>query len=214
MFTGLIEEKGILRRRVERGPGARLSITCKLGEREPLVLGESIAVDGCCLTVTSFDTTSFEVDASAETLSRTTLGPLAVGSLVNLERATKLGARMGGHIVSGHVDGVGTVTSRRSVGDALEVTFELAVSLARFVAEKGSIAVNGVSLTVNRVDQSHFTVALIPVTRGATNLDGLTVGQTVNLEVDLLARYVARFLETGQRSDAAWMDRLGRAGYL
>jgi riboflavin synthase len=157
----------------------------------------------------------FEADVSAETLAKTTLGRLAVGSHVNLERAVPLGGRMGGHIVSGHVDGVGRVAEQAPLGQALEVVFQAPRELMRFIAPKGSICVSGVSLTVNRVDGDRFDVVLVPHTREKTSLDELGVGAEVNLEVDLLARYVARLMEAGRdSSDAAWMDRLSRAGYM
>lgn len=213
MFTGLVEAKGTVAARAPRGPGARLSIACGLG---PLELGESISVDGVCLTVDSFDGSRFEVDASAETLARTTLGGLRVGGEVNLERALALGARLGGHIVTGHVDGVGALVGKRAIGDAVAMTFELPAELARFVAEKGSITVGGVSLTVNAVSGARFDVTIIPRTLRDTTLGALEVGGKVNLEVDVLARYVARLMgaDGAKDSDAAWMDRLRRAGFV
>lgn len=203
MFTGLVEEKGTLAARVARGPGARLTIRCSLGASEPLVMGESISVDGCCLSVVAIAPDGFEIDASAETLARTTLGALALGAAVNLERATKLGERMGGHVVSGHVDGVATLVERCPLGEAIVLAFEVPAPLARFVAEKGSICVSGVSLTVNAVAGARFEVAIIPITRQVTNLDQLAVGAKVNVEVDLLARYVARALDAAREGDDA-----------
>ena len=219
MFTGLVEDKGTLASRAARGPGARLAIRCALGAREPFVMGESIAVDGCCLSVVAISPDGFEMDASAETLARTTLGSLALGAAVNLERATKLGDRLGGHMVTGHVDAVATVVERRPLGDAITLAFELPAALARYVAEKGSICVNGVSLTVNAVAGARFEVAIIPITRNATTLDALVAGAKVNVEVDLLARYVARMLDVAKDGalhgdDPAWMDLLKRAGYV
>jgi riboflavin synthase len=219
MFTGLIEEKGTLVARAPRGPGARLSILCAFG---PLTLGESIAVDGVCLTVdrvlsTERGRSGFEADASAETLRRTTLGTVPIGGAVNLERALQAGGRLGGHIVSGHVDGTGRLVAREPLGDAVSMGFAMPLELARYVAEKGSICVNGVSLTVNRVEGTRFDVVCIPRTLADTTLGGLTVGATVNLEVDLLARYLERLLTArGGGADAsseeAWMERLRRAG--
>ncbi len=219
MFTGLVEDKGTLASRVSRGPGARVAIRCALGATEPLVMGESIAVDGCCLSVVAISADGFEMDASAETLARTTLGALDIGAAVNLERATKLGDRLGGHMVTGHVDAVATVVERRPLGDAIVLAFELPAVLARYVAEKGSVCVNGVSLTVNTVAGARFEVAIIPITRSATNLDALVAGAKVNVEVDLLARYVARMLDVAKDGalggdDGAWMDLLKRAGYV
>lgn len=237
MFTGLVEAKGTLVRRVQQGRDARITLrgdlvgpTGAAGKgvfgREPLVLGESIAVDGVCLTVDAIVEAGgpgdavFEVDASSETLAKTTLGGLALGAAVNLERALPIGARLGGHIVSGHVDGVGTVAAKAPVGGALEVTFEAPAELARFIATKGSICVNGVSLTVNAVDGARFQVMLIPHTRDKTSLDALAVGAPVNLEVDVLARYVARLFEAGSSSsspesrDAQLLERLRASGYV
>ena len=227
MFTGLVETKGTVDRIADasRGPGAsdtRLVIRGELGP-EALVLGESIAVDGVCLTVASIvkpgpGLCSFEADASAETLAKTTIGDLRPGTHVNLERAMPLGGRMGGHIVSGHVDGVGTIAEKTPVGGAVKVVFQLPRELVRYVAPKGSICVSGVSLTVNNVNGDQFDVFLVPHTRDKTSLDALPVGAKVNIEVDLLARYVARLLETSSSSsgssDAAWTERLQRAGYL
>lgn len=222
MFTGLVEALGTITKRVASGPDARLFISTGLPvAASPLVLGESIAVDGVCLTVAAFQGDAFEADASAETLAKTTLGHLALGAKVNLERAVQLGGRMGGHIVSGHVDGVGRIASLTPLGQALKVVFEAPRELMRFIAPKGSICVSGVSLTVNGVSADGFDVVLVPHTREKTSLDGLGAGAPVNLEVDLLARYVARLMEAGagptssaSSSDAAWIDRLGRAGYL
>ena len=230
MFTGLVESKGTLVRRgsgAPHGPDARLVIRGHF-QREALALGESIAVDGVCLTVATIVTpgpgdSAFEADASAETLAKTTLGDLAPGTAVNLERALPIGGRMGGHIVSGHVDGVGRIAGKTPVGGAVKVTFQVPPELCRYIAQKGSICVSGVSLTVNNVAGDRFDVVLVPHTRDKTSLDALPVGARVNLEVDVLARYVARLLEYGRSapaspdhasSDAAWTDRLQRAGYL
>jgi riboflavin synthase len=216
VFTGLIETMGVLLDRAARGPGARLVVKAAFPDQEPFALGESIAVEGTCLSVDRIREGGFEADASAETLARTTLGSLAAGSPVNLERAAKLGSRLGGHIVTGHVDGVGSVVEKVAVGDALKVTFRMPRSLSRFVAEKGSVAVSGVSLTVNAAGPETFDVVLIPHTRAKTTLDGLAPGSPVNLEVDLLARYVVRALEGGASApsdDAVWLERLRRAGY-
>ncbi len=200
MFTGLVTGGGELAAREARGPGARLSVrvagaAALLNVGRPLELGESIAVNGCCLTVADIVAGGFEADASAETLARTTLGALAVGSPVNLERALRAGDAMGGHLVTGHVDGVGSLAARRAVGESVAMTFAMPVALARFVAEKGSIAVDGVSLTVNGVAGDRFEVTIIPHTLQATNLGALPVAAAVNLEVDLVARYVARLVE-------------------
>jgi riboflavin synthase len=215
VFTGLVEDKGTLRGRTPRGPGARVVNGTALG---PLELGESISVDGVCLTVATIVTGGFEADCSHETLARTTLGSVPVGGGVNLERAVPLGGRMGGHIVSGHVDGTGVVAGTKRDGEALFVEFVMPVELARYVAEKGSICINGVSLTVNGAKGDRFEVMLIPHTMQKTTLDAIAAGQKVNLEVDVLARYVARLLEVGRdggdAKDAAFLGTLKRAGFV
>jgi riboflavin synthase len=201
MFTGLVAATGVLAERTRRGagaPDARLVIQARLGD-EPLVLGESITVDGACLSVAAIVPGGFAVDATAETLARTTLGALAVGpsgsgARVNLERALRAGDRLGGHLVSGHVDGVGELVSRREVGEALALELTVPGELARYVAEKGSIALNGVSMTVNAVRGRAFEVMVIPITRRETNLGDLAQAARVNVEVDQVARYVARLL--------------------
>jgi riboflavin synthase len=217
MFTGLVQAKGTLVRRTEKGADARLVVQGALGG-EPLALGESISVDGVCLTVALIvDAETFEVDASAETLAKTTLGSVPALGNVNLERALAVGQRLGGHLVSGHVDGVGRVIDKASVGESVKVTFEVPHELARFVAQKGSICVNGVSLTVNGVDRNHFDVMLIPHTIERTTFSALDVGQKVNLEVDVLARYVARLLEAEKEDpapDSRFLDRLRTSGAL
>lgn len=194
VFTGLIEATGVLAEREARGPGARLVVRANLGN-EPLALGESIAIDGACLSVVELAPGRFTVDATAETLARTTLGTLPVGKSLNLERAVRAGDRLGGHLVTGHVDGVGKLLERREVGEAVAMRFALPAELARFVAEKGSIAVAGVSLTVNAVAPASFDVMIIPITLRVTTLGELAAGDPVNLEVDLVARYVARWRE-------------------
>jgi riboflavin synthase len=214
MFTGLVECTGTLADVERKGAEARLRITVGL---EGLVLGESVSVSGVCLTVTSFDAGGFVADASAETLAVTTLGTLARGDLVNIERACRAGDRLGGHIVLGHVDGVGKTTVVAPVGDAWRVGFAAPPALARYLAPKGSITVDGVSLTINRLlDAASFEVMLVPHTLAVTTLGRLRVGLPVNLEVDVLARYVARQLEVAGigTSDDRLMDALRRGGFL
>ncbi|MFO0659721.1 MAG: riboflavin synthase [Polyangiaceae bacterium] len=195
VFTGLIEEIGTLRSRFSRGPGAALVIGTTF---HPLVLGESIAVQGVCLTVERIVSGGFEASASAETLARSSLGRLSIGARVHLERALPANGRLGGHIVSGHVDGSATLVERTSLGEALKLTFEAPRDLLKFIAEKGSIAIDGASLTVNHVDGSHFDLVVVPFTQTLTLLGSYSVGDQVNVEVDILARYVARYLEVGR----------------
>jgi riboflavin synthase len=213
VFTGLVETTGIVRARTPRGPGARMTIGTDLA---PLVIGESIAVQGACLTVERIVDGGFEADVSAETLARTTLGALALGRRVNLERSMQLGARMGGHIVTGHIDATIRVAAKRAVGEATFVQFQIAKELARFVASKGSVCIDGTSLTVNGCGDDRFDVVLVPHTQAVTTLGELAVGDACNVEVDLLARYVARILETGGTDGGAdpLLAKLRAAGYL
>lgn len=206
MFTGIVEEVGAV---VAVEPGAHDGTAgggeadARLTVRGPLVasdarLGDSIAVSGVCLTVAALgDDGTFTVDVMPESLRRTALGDLAAGSPVNLERALRADARLGGHVVQGHVDGVGTIRARRPGPRWDDVEVELDPHLARYVAEKGSITVSGVSLTVTHVSDDAFGVSLIPTTLEATTLGGLAPGSRVNLEVDVLAKYVERLLATG-----------------
>lgn len=193
MFTGIITDIGKVAA-VERRGDTRLRLSTGY-DMETTALGASIACDGCCLTVTAKGPGWFDVDASAETLSKTTLGDWTVGRRVNLERALRVGDELGGHIVSGHVDGVGTVVAAAPEGDSTRVTMEAPAPLARFIAPKGSITVDGASLTVNEVDGARFGVNLIPHTMSHTTFSGLRPGRRANLEIDLLARYVARLTE-------------------
>ncbi|HSN85002.1 MAG TPA: riboflavin synthase [Polyangiales bacterium] len=191
MFTGLIEQLGTVEGITRRQDGLSLRIACAL---HPYELGESIAVNGTCLTVKSFAREHFDADASLETLDKTNLGDLAEGDRVHLERALALGDRLGGHLVTGHVDGVGTLISRTPDGDYLRTTFEVPRRLAPFLAPKGSMTVNGVSLTVNSVKGPRFDVMLVPYTLDHTTFGEMLIGCRVNLEVDILAKYVASLM--------------------
>ena len=196
MFTGLIAGVGRLAARETRGGDARLRIDVGTLPFDGVQLGESIAVNGCCLTVVEFDASSFAVDASNETLALTTLGRLAIDAPVNLERAMLPTDRLGGHLVSGHVDGLAIAAKRWDDARAERWRFEAPMALLRYVAHKGSVCVDGVSLTVNEVDDAGFEVALIPHTVEHTAFHALREGDAVNIEVDLLARYVERLLDT------------------
>ena len=199
MFTGIIEGVGRLARREARGGDARLRIEAGTLPFDNVRLGESIAVNGTCLTVVAFDADGFEADASTETLALTTLGALPVGAAVNLERAMRPDDRLGGHLVSGHVDGMGTVESVTDDARAQRWRFTAPAGVLRYVARKGSICVDGVSLTVNAVDAEGFEVALVPHTVAHTAFATTRPGDPVNLEVDLVARYVERLLATGEQ---------------
>ena len=196
MFTGLIAGVGSLAAREPRGGDVRLTIAVGTLPFTGVNLGESIAVNGVCLTVVEFDAASFAVDASNETLALTTLGRLAFGAPLNLERAMLPTDRLGGHLVSGHVDGLGVATKRWDDARAVRWRIEANMSVLRYIAHKGSVCVDGVSLTVNAVDDVGFEIALIPHTVDHTAFHALHEGDAVNLEVDLLARYVERLLAT------------------
>jgi riboflavin synthase len=199
MFTGIVEERGEVVGCDHRGESAVLRIRGPkvAGDARP---GDSIAVNGVCLTVVAADGTTFSADVMAETLERTSIGGLAVGDPVNLERAVPAGGRLGGHLVQGHVDGTGVLLSR-STGRAWDlVRFGLPAELSRYVAEKGSITVDGVSLTVTAVGPDFFEVGLIPTTLAETTLGVRAAGDPVNLEVDVLAKYVERLLDARRAS--------------
>lgn len=200
MFTGIIEGVGRLAAREPRGGDVRLAIEAGTLPFDDVRLGESIAVNGVCLTVVAFDDASFQADASNETLSLTTLGGLEAGAALNLERAMRPDDRLGGHLVSGHVDGVGRVAAITPDARAQRWRFEAPAGVLRYVAKKGSICVDGVSLTVNEVDDAGFEVALVPHTVAHTRFSSTRVGDPVNLEVDLIARYVERLMAASTRN--------------
>ena len=197
MFTGLIEGVGRLASREMRGGDARLRIDVGTLPFADVALGESISVNGACLTVIAFDATCFDIDASTETLALTTLGGLPIAQALNLERAMRPDDRLGGHLVSGHVDGVGRVLDIHADARAQRWRFASPPALLKYIAQKGSICVDGVSLTVNAVDGEGFEVALIPHTIAHTAFARTAAGDAVNLEVDLVARYVERLLSVG-----------------
>lgn len=189
MFTGLVEEMGTVRERVPSAAGARMVIASDV-VREGLAIGDSVSVNGACLTVVQLTDDSFAVDCVEETLRRTSVGDRQAGDRVNLERAMRVGDRLGGHIVQGHVDGTGTIRDITPEGDGVLMSVAADGDLLRYVVEKGSITVDGVSLTVASRQPDGFTIALIPHTMEATTLGPGTVGRRVNLEADVLAKYV------------------------
>ena len=202
MFTGIIEEIGTVRR-IERGAaGARLTIAAKT-VLEGTELGDSIATNGGCLTVVSMTSDSFSADVMAESLRRSSLGALQTGSPVNLERAMPLNGRFGGHIVSGHIDGTGTIASQKREDNAVWVTVRAPAALLRYIVEKGSIAIDGVSLTVAAVDETSFAVSIIPHTGAQTILLDKKAGETVNLECDVIGKYVEKLLAPYAPTDEA-----------
>lgn len=214
MFTGIIEEIGTVRR-IERGArGARLTIGAET-VLEGTKIGDSIATNGVCLTVTGMTADSFAADVMAETLRRSGLGALQSGSPVNLERAMPADGRFGGHIVSGHIDGTGTVAALRREDNAVWVTVHAAPALLRYIVEKGSIAIDGVSLTVAAVDTDGFSVSIIPHTGAQTILLGKKPGDTVNLECDVIGKYVEKLLGPHQEKPGSGitMDFLVQNGF-
>ena len=196
MFTGIITDLGKVKS-IAFGPTTRLEIATAYDTGD-IALGASIACNGCCLSVVEKGRGWMAFEASRETLDKTTMHDWAVGHPVNLERALKLGDELGGHLVSGHVDGVGRIRSIKPDGGSLRVTIEAPAEMARMIAPKGSIVVDGISLTVNEVEGALFGVNIIPITQTATSLGGAREGDRVNLEIDLIARYVARLLAPAQ----------------
>jgi len=197
VFTGIVQDVGRVQACESRGGDMRLAILCQRLDLSGTRVGDSLCVQGCCLTVTALEGRSFAADVSRETLALTTLGELTVGAPVNLEPALRAGEALGGHLVSGHVDGVGRVSAVSEDARSRRLTIAAPAELARYLARKGSVAVDGVSLTVNSVDGAGFGVNIIPHTLGSTTLGGLAIGAGVNLEVDLVARYLERLLGGG-----------------
>ena len=194
MFTGLVEDMGTVVRADRRNNALVLGIKPARMPIGELAIGDSVCHDGCCLTVTETTRDSFTVLAGAETLERTTLGNLRIGKRVNLERSLRVGDRMGGHWVTGHIDGTGELAAKRDLGSNLVLVFRATPALLKYIVEKGSIAIAGVSLTVNAVDSETFSVAIIPHTRDMTTLGDLNIGDRVNLETDILAKHVEKLL--------------------
>lgn len=194
MFTGIVQAMGKIHAIAPRAEGVKIHVDARQLALADARVGDSIAVNGVCLTVVEFDAHGFAVEVSPETLRCTSLGGLAVGDRVNLELALRLGDRLGGHLVSGHVDGVGRIRSVRADGDCLWLRIEVPAELARYVSRKGSVCVDGVSLTVNAVEGATFEVQIIPHTREETLFGGYRPEDAVNIEVDLIARYLERLI--------------------
>jgi len=195
MFTGIIEGLGTVTAVRPSGAGRRLAIAAGF-DLTGTKVGDSIAVSGACLTAVAIAGRQFEVDVSPETLARTTLGSVRVGERVNLERALRLSDRIDGHLVSGHTDGTGAIDSREAMGNAVIVTVAVAASLTRYMIIKGSVAVDGVSLTINRLETDRFGVSIIPHTAALTTIGFKQKGERVNIEVDMIGKYVEKFLTT------------------
>ncbi|HET6465012.1 MAG TPA: riboflavin synthase [Nitrospiria bacterium] len=216
MFTGLVEEMGVVRGFDRDAKSARLAVLART-VLEDLSIGDSITVNGVCLTVTRTTGEEFTADVSPETLTVTNLGSLNVGDAVNLERAMRVNSRLGGHLVSGHIDGVGRIRDRRQEDEALLLSIEIPKELLRYCIKKGSIAVDGISLTINQVTDKEIQVAIIPHTAKATTLGLKGIGTGVNLECDLIGKYVERLLqESGSEGAPQKIDRdyLRRRGLL
>ena len=215
MFTGLVQKKGIFNGLLRRDGGTVMDIACSLWADDPLVKGESVAVQGACLTVVDISVTGFTADVLDETLACTNFEELKPGDALNLERALRLGDRLGGHIVSGHIDGVGTVKSISKVGRDFCVRLSCEAKLARYIVFKGSVAVDGISLTVSAVPSSvEFEVSIIPTTWSETSLGSRVVGDSVNLETDIIGRYVERLSQDeGTGSSRLTMDKLVQSGF-
>lgn len=214
MFTGLVEAVGRIAAVENHDRDRRMRLEPGPDLMSGLAPGDSIAVDGACLTAVEPDATGFHVDVSAETLAHTTLGEREAGDRVNLERALLPTTRLGGHLVSGHVDGVGTIAARETDGNSERFRIRVPAALARYVAPKGSICVNGISLTVNEVAGQEFGVNIVPHTLAHTTLDEAAPGQGVNIEVDVIARYLERLLAGGDEEGGVTLALLQRSGFM
>lgn len=213
MFTGIIQHRGRIERLESRGANARLVLSVPAEFMRGVEPGDSIACDGICLTALLPTATGFAADVSLETLRRTTLGQRRAGDQMNLEQSLRLGDKLGGHLVTGHVDAVGRLLQRTSHGESVQMRFALPPDLAPLIAHKGSVAVDGISLTPTDVTREHFDVWLIRETLSRTSLGGLQPGGLVNLEADLLSRYVARQLAlSGSGLSAAGLEAAGWGG--
>lgn len=218
MFTGIIQSVGSIQRIEPRGGDALLSIAVGKLDMSDVQLGDSIAVNGVCLTVVRFDKQSFDADVSVETLAVTSLKNWRAGTRVNLEKALTPTTRLGGHLVSGHVDGIGEIINRRNAARADQFTARVPQGIKRYIAHKGSVCVDGISLTVNAVNDDCFELTLVPHTQAETNAGDWQAGTVVNIEVDVLARYLERLLQAGdgstmQATSSITEGLLARAGF-
>ena len=212
MFTGIIEEIGTISHISGVGQALRLTISCKR-VLEDVHLGDSIAINGICLTVVQFDPRSFQADVMPETFRSTSLGELKAGSLVNLERALPLGGRLGGHLVSGHIDGTGRIIRRKKENNALWLEIEASAAIMKYVVMKGSVTVDGTSLTVSALQENHFAISLIPHTAEMTTLAEKSTGSRVNIECDILAKYVEKLMHHKEQEPGGltlnWLQEQG-----
>jgi len=216
MFTGIVNAVGRIARIESGHDSARIAITAGKLDLSDVALGDSIAVSGPCLTVIATDKNEFVVDVSSETLARTTLGAKRIGDEVNLEKALRLSDRLGGHLVSGHIDGVGTVVDRITREDYVQFRLEAPDDLTKYIATKGSISIDGVSLTVNVADTKEFDLMIIPHTLNETTLGTLARGHNVNVEIDLIARYLERLASFADPmgNDSVSLDVLKHTGFI
>jgi riboflavin synthase len=216
MFTGIIEAIGEIKRVEQQQGDVRLTVSTKELDLSDAQLGDSIAVSGVCLTAIELSPGQFVADVSNETLSATTMGDIKAGSAVNLECALRAQTRLGGHMVSGHVDGVGKVIERKADARSVRFTFEMPAEISRYVAQKGSICIDGISLTVNTVDDVSFSVNIVPHTLEMTTLGNRKVGDAVNLEVDVIARYLERLMMGGSHTEEVvdYKELLGKSGFI
>ena len=221
MFTGIIEGLGSISGITSSGAGRRLAIESDY-QLEQTRIGDSISVSGACLTVVKLDQKRFEVDVSPETLERTTFAGARIGDRVNLERAMRLSDRIDGHLVSGHIDGVGIIRHRENIANAIIVKINVSAALTRYMIPKGSVAVDGISLTINSVEKEEFAVSIIPHTAKITTIGIKRIGDPVNIETDMIGKYVERFLrggaspqnENGTHKSGIDMDFLAKTGFL
>ncbi|AWB64974.1 riboflavin synthase [Saccharobesus litoralis] len=216
MFTGIIEAVGHIMALSPVQNGYQVKVAVNGLDMQDVRLGDSIAVNGTCLTVTQFDAQSFQADVSSETVKRTKFSSLSIGSKVNLEKACTPNTRLGGHIVSGHVDGVANLKQIQDNGNATEYWLEAPADLAKYIAVKGSITVDGISLTVNEVSGNRFRLTIIPHTAEQTTIVKWQVGDKVNIEVDVIARYLERLMnyQTPQQQDQNMMNLLAKSGFI
>ncbi|MHB0975643.1 MAG: riboflavin synthase [Candidatus Aquicultorales bacterium] len=212
MFTGIVQEKGSVSSIAKGSDRARLDVAVSFGG--DLAVGESVSVSGVCLTVVQAGKGSLTADVSGETLRRTTLGSLARGSSVNIERALAVGDRLGGHLVYGHIDGIGRLARSKPEKGSIVMTFEAPRKVMRYVVDKGSIAIEGVSLTAYGIGESSFSVSVIPHTARITTLGELSPGDEVNIETDVLGRYVEKLLARDPGAQGLTLDKLKDYGYL
>jgi len=213
VFTGLIECTGTLVAVRSSGNSAVIELSAPLPESE-ISVGDSIAVNGACLTVTTFNGGRFFFDASPETISRTSFGSMKSGALLNLERALKMGDRLDGHIVTGHVDATGSLKSRRQSGNSTLLAFSLHPDHCRLLVDKGSVAVDGISLTVAEVAEDSFSVVIIPHTLSKTTLATLSIGSSVNIETDIIGKYIARLSSPHGKKGGLTIEKLAQNGFM